>query len=367
MAMSPEIKEQFQKKMAEQIFANVTAAGKKTEEEKKKVKEMFSDMKEEEAGENQKMFSELFFDPAGIGPDFPMDTFHHLHEEWPEEIKALIPERDENYQWNKEVVYAFCRADDEHTFLVGLPGSGKTSLPMQVGAVTGRPVFKQAFSNDLEADEWIMSKEIDDSGTHWKVLPFISTMEYPCYAVLDEFNRLRRGGRLLMNQLLNEGGAMQLRDGREVKPHPQWRAVATDNTRGMGDGLDKFDGDIADISTTDRFGTMIEVGYLPHAEQVRLIKGWFPKINDDLVVDIVRFGEKIIAGYKSGSLSLPWTPRRMKRAAKMAMRYRNPTKGIQQAYFNFLADDDEMRVCNQALKDVGISVKFGDFSMATGD
>lgn len=363
MAMSPEMRDKFKQRMAEQLKQNTKKVEEKEAAEKEAMEAMFAGVAPPVAGDNQKMFSELFFDPAPLKlPDFPVDTFHHLHSEWPEWVVALVPERDPNYQWNQRAVYSFVAGDDEHRFLVGLPGSGKTSLPMQIAAVTGRPVFKQAFSNDLEADEWIMSKEIDDTGTHWKVLPFIQSMEYPMYAVLDEFNRLRRGGRLLMNQLLNEGGSMQLRDGREVKPHDQWRAIATDNTRGMGDGLDKFDGDIADISTTDRFGMMLEIGYLPVDQQVALVQAWFPEIHIDMAKEIVIFGEKIISGYKSGSFPLPWTPRRMKKAAKLSLRYRNTTYGLKDAYYNFLAEDDERKACNQVLKDIGIASKFGEFA-----
>jgi len=361
MSMTSEMKDQFKRKMAEQLRQNHMAAEQKEEEEKKEVEELFAKVADPVAGDNQKMFSDLFFDPKGIGPDFPVDTFHHMHNDWPDWVKECIPAKDPHYQWNKESVYAFLVADDEHTFLVGQPGSGKTSLPEQVAAVTGRPVFKQAFSADLEADEWIMAKEIDDKGTHWYVLPFVKAMSFPFYCNLDEFNRLRRGGRLLMNQTLNEGGAMQLRDGREVVPHPQWRAIATDNTRGMGDGLDKFDGDIADISTTDRFGQMIEVPYLPVKQQTSLLMLSYPDMSEKLAKQIVLFGEKISQGYKTGALPLPWTPRRMKKAGKLAMRYRNPTKGIQNAYYNFLAEDDHRKACNQALKDVGIAGKFGEF------
>jgi cobaltochelatase CobS len=272
-----------------------------------------------------------------------------------------VPKPDPFYVLNKHITYAFVAGDDEHVFLVGMPGCGKTTLPYQVAAITGRPVFKQSFQNDLESDEWIMSKEIDDTGTHWSTLPFVESLEYPYYAVLDEFNRLRRGGRLLMNRLLDKGGSMQLRDGREVWPHSQWRAVATDNTRGMGDGLDKFDGDVADISTTDRFGLMVEVPYLPQEDQVKLATNWFPQMNEEMAKEIVQFGEKVIAGYKVGTFPLPWTPRRMEKACKLALRYRNPTAGLRDAYFNFLAEDDERKACNQCLKDVGLATKYGNF------
>lgn len=353
MAMSAEAKERFKQRMLEQVHGSI----KKVEKEVKK-----EEIKKEEVvcGEHQQLFSTLFFDPAEINlPDFAVNTYHHLHPTFPEWVRECIPTQDPLYQWNKQITYSFVASDDEHAFLVGLPGSGKTTLPIQVAAVIGRPVFKQSFSQDLEADEWIMSKEIDETGTHWKTLPFIRSLAYPFYTVLDEFNRLRRGGRLLMNRLLEEGGSMQLRDGSEVVPHPEWRAIATDNTRGMGDGLDVFDGDVADISTTDRFGIMLEVGYLPHSQQVSLLLSW-EDIPPDVASSIVSFGTLVVGGFKSGSLPLPWTPRRMKKAAKLTKRYGNPVHALRDCYYNFLAEDDERGVASQYLRDCGLS-SYGDF------
>lgn len=359
MGMSAEEKALFKKRMAESLRRRSEPDAVEVAEEREKLTPPPTPTK---CRENEKMFSELFGNPDDIGlPDFPIKTFFHEHTEWPEWVRSCVPDRDPHYQWNLRIVYAFMVAEDEHTFLVGLPGSGKTTLPEQVAAVIGRPMFKQSFSQDLEADEWIMSKEIDDSGTHWKMLPFVESLSFPFYTVLDEFNRLRRGGRLLMNRLLEDGGTMQLRDGTEVSPHPEWRAIATDNTRGMGDGLDMFDGDVADISTTDRFGTMLEVGYLPMEQQIDLLISWYPDLDRGLAKYIVSFGVKVVEGFRKGSLPLPWTPRRMRKAGKLTLRYRNPVYALKDCYYNFLAEDEERRLLNQLLKDVGISSVFGEF------
>lgn len=325
--------------------------------------EMFKDEGNPAAGANQVMFSKLFFDPSTIGlEDFPVDTFFHLHEEWPEEVVGHVPQRDENYVWNKDITYAFLISDDDHAFLVGDPGTGKTTLPQQVAALTGRPVLKVSFSSDLERDEWVESKEIDENGTRWNELPFMKSLEYPYYVVLDEFNRLRRGGRLLMNRLLDEGGTMQSSAGYEKAPHPLWRACATDNTRGLGDKLDKFDGDVSDISTTDRFGVMIEVPYLTAADQKQLVKNWYPTIDQRIVDGLVAFGGRIATAYSNDDIALPWTPRRMQKAAKLSIKYRNLTQGLKSSYYGFLADDAERKLANQVLKDLKIDKTFGEFA-----
>jgi len=364
MAMSKEKLSRFRKEMAEQLEKNASRIDEREKAVEKEKEEMFAKVEEAKAGDNQVMYSDIFHDPGEVGaPDFPMDTFFHMHQDWPDWVVAAVPKKEDfaNYQPNKPALYAFCVADDEHAFLVGDPGSGKTSMPMYVAAHTGRPVFKQPFRNNMEEDDWIMSKEIDDKGTHWNVLPFVKFMSYPCYAVMDEINRLQRGGRILANQFLNEGGTLVLRDGTEVVPHEKWRAVATDNARGLGDGLDKFDGDIADISTLDRFGLMIQVDYLPADQQVELLMSWYPEMDSTMAQEIVQFGGKVITGYKAGAFPLPWTPRRMQKAGKLALRYRNPVEGLKAAYYNFLAEDDERQAANQVLKDIGLDRKFGEF------
>lgn len=318
---------------------------------------MFSD--DLVVGEHQQLFSELFFDPVKELnlPDFAVDTFHHV--DFPSWVKEMLPEKDPSYVWNKRAVYDFLVSDDMHAFLVGLPGSGKTSLPYQVGAVTGRPVFKISFSQDLERDEWVESKEISDKGTEWRRLPFVDTLDYPFYVVLDEFNRLRRGGRLLLNRLLDFGGTMQLNDGSSVKPNNQWRAVATDNTRGLGDGLDKFDGDIADISTLDRFGVMVEVDYLSHNEQVGLIQSWESKIPHGVASAIVALGCRVVAAYKNNDLDLPWTPRRMREVCRLTMRYKNPVAAIRSVYYEFLPDDSQKKLVDQYINESELGI-FGE-------
>lgn len=365
-----EQKEAFIKKM-EKALGEDSKVQEEAAEESPKPKEYFPTEKKGKLKAHHQWFSKLFFDPKEIGKhDFQVLTYFHEAESWPEWVKASVPSSDPHYQWNKAVTYAFvlneqCLLTNEemtHAFLVGMPGSGKTTLPFEVAAKTGRPVFKQSFREDLEPDEWILSKEIDSTGTHWKTLRFVETLSFPFYCVLDEFNRLRRGGRLEMNRLLDTNGTMQLRDGTEVKPHPKWRAVATDNTRGLGDGLAYFAGDVADISTTDRFGVMYEVGYLPLEQQVELVMAWFPNMHTDLANKLVQFGAKAAIGFKQDSLPLPFTPRRLKRVAQSTMLHRNPIEGIREGYYNFMAEDKHRQVIDKIVKDVGFPKEFGNLA-----
>lgn len=359
--MSKDMREDFKNKMREQLSKNQSVPEKAEEEVKEAVEDLFASVVTPELEANQKMFSELFFDPKDIdAPDFPMDTFFHKHEEWPEEIVGLVPEPID-YQWNKEVVYSFCAAEGKHTQLTGQPGSGKTTLPQQVAARTGRPVIVQSFRQGLEEDDWLAKQEINSEGTFLTVLPLVKSMAYPCYAVMDEFNRMSRGGRLLFNGVLHDGGHLRLPNGDNVIPAEGWRCVTTDNTKGFGDGLDMFDGDVNDISTTDRFALMIEVPYLPHDQQVDMLVSSVPTLHRELAEMIVTFGSKVSEGFKDGLLPLPWTPRRAKAAGELTIHYRNCTKGLRDSYFAFLPEDSEKQLVNQILRDIGIADRFGGF------
>lgn len=363
MATNTNFADAFRSRMEEHLAKNNEVKAHEDTKIKEEAQQAFTAAPEAVAGDNQVMFSDLTgIDVKALGrPDFPVDTFWHEHENWPDEIKALVPERDPDYMYNPLITYRFMAGDNRNVFLVGDPGSGKTTLPKEMAALTGRPMFKQSFSHDLEKDEWIASKEITDKGTEWNILDFVKTLRYPTYAVLDEFNRLHRGGRLLMNRLLDIGGTLQLPDGSEVRPDKNWRAIATDNTRGLGDGLDKFEGDVADISTTDRFGMMIEVPYLAEKAQRELVSNWVPELDKKIVAHIVKFGIGVAAAYKKGTLPLPWTPRRMRACAELSVMYRNPVHALYDVYYSFLAEDKHRQLCNQLLVDTGLAKMFNEF------
>jgi len=362
MAISSSVREALKKTMSEQIRKNAGAVAEVEEEVKQRAVDTFAAIPEVAMGEHQQMFSELFFDPADIDmPDFPVDTFFHLHADWPESVVKDVPAVIE-YQWNKSAAYSYVCNYDKHVQLVGPPGSGKTTLPQQISARIGKPVVIQSFRQGLEEDEWLARTEISNEGTHLRILPVVNSMAYPYDAVMDEFNRMSRGGRLLWNGVLNDqGGLLRLPNGDEVVPVEGWRCVTTDNTKGFGDGLDMFDGDVNDISTTDRFALMIEVPYLPRNQQESILKGLIPDLPDDVTKDIVSFGLKISEAFNDGLLPLPWTPRRASATGTMALRYKNLTKALQDAYVSFMPEDKEKQLCNQLLKDLGISIRHGEF------
>ena len=364
MAMSAEMREKFKQKMAASLASNKATTEVEEKEVEEAVASLFDDVPEIEVGPHQKLFSELFFDPAELDlPDFAMDTFFHKLKgkgAWPKWVQEMIP-LPIPYQWNKEVVYSFCATEGKHTQLVGKPGAGKTTLPQQVAAKTGRPVFVQSFRQGLEEDDWLAKQEINDKGTFLNVLPLVQGMAFPFYAVMDEFNRMSRGGRLLFNGLLHAGGSLRLPNGEKVTPVEGWRCVTTDNTKGFGDGLDIFDGDVNDISTTDRFALMIEVPYLPFDQQVEMLTDTVPYLPTEVAKDIVLFGSKVADGFDSGSLPLPWTPRRATAAGELTIKYKNLTKALKDSYFAFMPEDSEKQVLNQILRDVGIAKKFGEF------
>ena len=361
MAMTPDMRSKFKETMAEQLRKNQTKEEGLEEKVKEEVEDLFAKIPPVTVGKHQVMFSALFFDPIELGlPDFPVDTFQHMHKVWPDWVMELVPNPIE-YQWNKDVVYSFCASEGKHTQLVGQPGSGKTTLPQQVAARTGRPVFVQSFRQGLEEDDWLAKQEINDKGTFLTVLPLVKSMDYPFYAVMDEFNRMSRGGRLLFNGVLHDGGHLRLPNGVNVTPVEGWRCVTTDNTKGFGDGLDMFDGDVNDISTTDRFSLMIEVPYLPHEQQVQMLVDSVPDLHVELAEMIITFGGKVRDGFDKGGLPLPWTPRRAKAAGELTLQYRSVTKALRDSYYAFMPEDAEKQLLNQVLRDVGIAARFGEF------
>ena len=227
------------------------------------------------------------------------------------------PELNESYQFRASHLISFLTAFvlRLNVWCHGHTGTGKTTLPAQVAARIGFPVFPLNLDSNLErADLTGQTTLITEGGTtvtkfEEGILP--KAMVQPCFLVLDEIDAAKPD-LLFVLQRATEGGGLLLTEdsGRLIKPHPLFRFIATANSRGQGDehgvyaGVRPLNG-----ALLNRFSMFIEVEYMDSEEEISMLKKQYPLVPKDFLEPCVQFAKLCRRAFENGETSVPVSPR----------------------------------------------------------
>jgi cobaltochelatase CobS len=122
-----------------------------------------------------------------------------------------------------------------------------------------------------------------------------------------------------------------------VKPHPNFRFIATGNTNGSGDDTGLYAGTkIGNAAAYSRFGITVQINYPEETVEIAILKGNVP-VTQDVAKKMVDFAQRIRTMYANGEISLPISPRELIRATMIGVikggQFR---RGIELAYSNRL-------------------------------
>src|SRR5205085_3313219 len=137
---------------------------------------------------------------------------------------------------------------------------------------------------------------------------------------------------------------------RLVKPHPNFRFIATGNTNGSGDDTGLYSGTkIGNAAAYSRFGITVQAHYPEKEVEAKIVRSHIavPQEIADKMVDVAG---RIRDMYGKGELSLPISPRELIRATILgAVKGGQFTKGLELAYINRLDNTqaEAVRQCAQ--------------------
>jgi cobaltochelatase CobS len=269
----------------------------------------------------EKKASDIFKNPRN-GRKISQLDFNIPTLEWSNDKGEVVqhphcPPIDHEYQFRASHLISFLSAFvlRQNVWCHGHTGSGKTTLPAQVCARIGFPVFPLNLDSNLErADLTGQTTLVQDQGasvTKFEegVLP--KAMVQPCFLVLDEIDA-SKPDLLFVIQRATEGNGLLLTEdgGRLVKPHPLFRFVATANSRGQGDehgvyaGVRPLNG-----ALLNRFGMFIEVKYMEADEEQTLLAKKYPSLAKDFIANVTQFARLCRNAFSSGETSVPVSPR----------------------------------------------------------
>lgn len=361
-ALSPATIEALRKKALE-IAKGMNKAGESVEVEMTAPKDTEAKLEWpsvlEHTGKTVK-FSKVFPEHwAGIKvtgqPDFDIPDYRGYS--FPANLLPYIPV-ESDYHAPDQLIYdaALAFAAGSVTHVVGWPGTGKSNgLPVFLAQRLGLPLLRLGLNkkgmmfDDLIGREAI-KQTVDGPVTGHRDGVLLHWVDQPCIILADEFSRANAEISNGLMSFMERNGSLivENRETPVIKRHEHCWIVASDNVKGLGDGVGKFVGtDVVDNAVLDRFEVTLEVDYLPEEKQVALVNKWFPKFPEAEAKKLVKFGMLIQQGYKKDTLPLSFSPRALKECARYAALHHSMAIAIKKVVAAKFADEADVQAVKE--------------------
>lgn len=300
-----------------------------------------------------------------------------------EEAVPYLADIDPNYVFNIGLVKTVIMGLElnKPVYLWGYHGTGKTTVFEQVCARTHRPFMRvQHTANTEEShilgqflvrNREVVEEEIDGSGnkhevarvkmvTDYELGPLPMAMLYGFVYCADEYDFAPPQVSSVYQPVL-EGKPLVIKEAppefRVIRPHPNFRFVATGNTNGVGDETGLYQGTfIGNAANYSRFSITEEVEYMdPLIEESVLVSQ--TGIDKPSAKKIIKFAKEVREQFKDGKIGMTVSPRELITAAELGIGFHgNWRRGLQLAFINRLS-----RVDKAAVEEFGQRI-FGDVS-----
>jgi len=230
-----------------------------------------------------------------------------------------VPAIDPHYVFDVHALSLLLQAWEQglNTWCSGATGTGKSTLVLQACA----HMFYMCRRVNMDADmaRYDLIGKVDvrtveggGSETYFSDGIIPQAMVLPCVLLLDEADAIRGDINYAMQSML-EGNPMMLTEdgGRLVHPNPHFRIVATANTVGSGDASGMYSAGVKVQSraSINRYSVFIEVGYMPPAQEMKVVKSHVPSISTTLHDTIYQFVKLYRTAFKQGTITTPMSPR----------------------------------------------------------
>lgn len=280
----------------------------------------------------------------------PITVFENLDET----DQALVPDADDNYVFNVELLKMVMIAFELNMpmYAWGFHGTGKTTLFEQAAARTGRPFMRiQHTANTEEAEvigQWVVDAKDGVSVTEFQLGPLPTAMVNGYTLCCDEYD-VAGPGIVALYQSVLEGKPLYIKNAppalRMIRPHPNFRIVATGNTNGGGDETGLYQGtQIQNAANYSRFKITEEVTYMEEKLEIAVVQGQ-ARIEKRDSERLVKFANMVREQFKSGKIGMTVSPRELISAGLLGrVRGGNFRKGLEAAFINRLSRVDKEAV-----------------------
>jgi cobaltochelatase CobS len=257
----------------------------------------------------------------------------------------MVPEIDPGYVFNVDEVKDVQLALELNlpAYVWGHKGCGKTDLVTQMCARTGRPMVRVQHTINTEESHIVGQMAAAAGATFFEFGPLPLAMKYGWTYLADEYDFAMPSVTSVYQAVL-EGKPLFIKEApaaeRMIKPHPNFRFVATGNTNGTGDETGLYQGTVIQNSANyDRFTVVLHKQYMDADDEKRILMNKAHLIPQDAEL-FVDFATRIRESYAAGKLADTISPRTLIAAARIGMLRRNFKHGLSLSFVNKLSSVD---------------------------
>lgn len=228
-------------------------------------------------------------------------------------------------------------------YVWGHKGSGKSELFEQIAARTGRGFMRVQHTVNTEESHIAGQWTVKDGHTVFELGPLPLAMINGWTYCADEYD-FALPSVLSVYQAVLEGKALVIKEAdaanRIIKPHPNFRFVATGNTNGSGDETGLYQGtNIQNSANYDRFGMVIHKQYMKKSAESLILQNRVGLVKED-ADKMVEFASLVREAYDGAKISDVISPRTLIYAAKIGVKRGSFRQGIQLSFINKLSKVD---------------------------
>jgi cobaltochelatase CobS len=269
-----------------------------------------------------------------------------------DETLAFVPDTDKSYVYNIELLKSVLISYElnKTIYLYGYHGSGKTTVLEQVAARTKRPFLRLQHTINTEESHIVGQWTVKDGQTVFQLGPLPMAMQMGLIFCADEYDRALPSVSSVYQAVL-EGKPLMIKEAppemRIIRPHKNFRFVATGNTNGCGDDTGLYQGtQVQDAANYSRFAITEEVFYPEEKIEAAIVAGQ-SQCKLEEATKLVKFANEVRKSFAGRQISSTISPRELINAAFLGMvRGGDWRMGLRMAFANRLSRTDR-EVCDQ--------------------
>mgnify|MGYP000610236305 CR=1 FL=1 len=241
--------------------------------------------------------------------------------------EKFIPVENTRYVFPIEDSISLAMALDSRVrvpvLLWGYHGSGKSTLAEQVCFKLNRPCIRVQHSVDTEASDIVGQWTLEGDKTAFHYGPLARAMRDGLVYIADEYD-FALPNVLAVYQAVLEGAPLFIKQAPEdmamVKPHPDFRFIATGNTNGRGDETGLYQGtQIQNAANYSRFGITVKIDYQSPEAEKQIIGNYIGTVPDADMASLMEFVKLVRKAYDDKSITNTISTREIITVARLAI------------------------------------------------